>query len=184
MLPSKISKYHIFIFLTILYASFIFYLSSLSDPTTFVSGVAEIQFIQDLGDFLKAHEMRFVLDYIKYSYANMDKIIHMFLYFGLGILLHLAFRNSNNKTLKHYAPVFAIVIGILYGITDEIHQSFVPGRSANILDLLANGIGVVIAQIIFWIAVFKSILLQKEKRFGEFYCKCIKYLKDLFLRHQ
>lgn len=177
---TKISKFHIFTFLSILYAAFIFYLSSLTDPTQLASDFAQLQFIHDMGDFFQRHNMQFAVDLVQYSYENFDKTMHMSLYFVFGLILHLTFRNSENKTLKHYAPIFAIIIGILYGITDEIHQSFVPGRSATTLDLLANSIGVTIAQIIFWLAVFKAVLIQKEKKLTGIFHKGFSYLKALF----
>nr|WP_245312966.1 VanZ family protein [Methanohalophilus levihalophilus] len=176
----KISKFRIFAFLSIVYAIFIFYLSSLSDPTQLASDFAQLQFIHDLGDFFKQHNMQFAVDIVNYSYDNFDKIVHMFLYFGFGILLHLTFRNSNNRTLKHYAPIFAILIGVLYGITDEIHQSFVPGRSATTDDLLANSIGLAIAQIIFWLAIIKALFWKKEKKRTGIFRKAFSYLKALF----
>ena len=37
--------------------------------------------------------------------------------------------------------ILLIAIGTLYGISDEIHQYFIPSRSADILDVLADCIG-------------------------------------------
>ena len=37
--------------------------------------------------------------------------------------------------------VFAIVASTLYGLSDELHQSFVPNRTSDIADLMADGIG-------------------------------------------
>ena len=38
-----------------------------------------------------------------------------------------------------------LVISSLYGLTDEIHQSFVPYRSATVIDLVKDCIGVLVA---------------------------------------
>ncbi len=160
--PLNISKYHIFALLSIIYASFIFYLSSLNDPTILTSEITNFQFIYSLIGFFEEQDVEVAVDFLLFSYEHFDKIVHMILYFGLGILLHLTFSNSDNKTLKHYAPFFAILIGIFYGITDEVHQSFVPGRSANTLDLFANGIGLALAQAIFWIIVLKNVYYNKK----------------------
>ncbi len=37
----------------------------------------------------------------------------------------------------------AIIIGMLYAVTDEIHQSFVPFRSCSFGDWLADALGVI-----------------------------------------
>ncbi|HSH41142.1 MAG TPA: VanZ family protein, partial [Arenicellales bacterium] len=35
----------------------------------------------------------------------------------------------------------ALGLAVLYGISDEWHQSFVPGREPDVLDVLADGVG-------------------------------------------
>ena len=59
----------------------------------------------------------------------------------LSILLLRSFINSKNTTFKENAIHLAIIIAILYGVTDEIHQYFVPGRTFDILDIIANSVG-------------------------------------------
>ncbi len=39
------------------------------------------------------------------------------------------------------AVLVAIVISSLYGVSDEYHQRFVPGRTFDVLDMLADAIG-------------------------------------------
>ncbi|MBI5875471.1 MAG: VanZ family protein [Deltaproteobacteria bacterium] len=70
---------------------------------------------------------------------NTDKIIH-FIEFGiLGILWFRALKTVgvNNKQIVFVA--FAITF--LYGISDEIHQYFVPERDASVFDAVADGLG-------------------------------------------
>jgi len=43
------------------------------------------------------------------------------------------------STLRLYAAAW--VITVLYGISDEIHQAFVPGRSPAVIDVAADGVG-------------------------------------------
>ena len=66
-------------------------------------------------------------------------ILHAIEYAVLSLLLFRAFINS--KTFRENAIHLAIIITILYGITDEIHQNFVPGRVFSGLDIIANSIG-------------------------------------------
>jgi VanZ family protein len=75
----------------------------------------------------------------------------MIVYAVLSILLLRAFNSSKNPTFKENAIYLAIIATILYGITDEIHQYFVPGRVFSHFDLLADSVGsfIVLTKIIF-----------------------------------
>ncbi|WP_094228333.1 VanZ family protein [Methanolobus psychrotolerans] len=156
------NKKYIFIALTVLYAGFIFYLSSQSDLGV-PSSIFKIPIMYELAALLKYIGLGFFIDIAEYGYHNMDKVAHMILYFGLGVLLHLTFRHSEHVVLKKYAAVFAVMLGIIYGITDEFHQSLVPGRTSSIHDLLADGIGVTLAQIIFVILLLMNLRRKKSK---------------------
>ena len=156
------SKKNVFIILTLLYAGFIFYLSSQSD-ISIPSSMFKIPILYELAEILTDLNMDFLIDIAKYVYGNIDKLAHMLLYFGLGLLLHLTFKNSENTILRKYAAILAVLLGIIYGITDEYHQSFVPGRTASLHDLLADGIGVTIAQIIFVILILLNLKRKKGK---------------------
>ena len=73
---------------------------------------------------------------------NFDKLIHCLEYGIFGILLMLAF--CSGQSLKTYkkAVIFSLITGILYGASDEIHQSFVFGRNASLIDWSADIIGI------------------------------------------
>lgn len=72
------------------------------------------------------------------------EIAHFFEFGLLYLFLILAFLSWGELTKgKEY---IAIMISILYGVGDEIHQFFVPFRSASFGDLLKNTTGI----IIFW----------------------------------
>jgi VanZ family protein len=69
-----------------------------------------------------------------------DKIGHLVLYGVMGAAL--AWRRwSSRGRLTHY---FYLVLGLLYAVSDEWHQSFVPGRDASLLDLTADGLGLLL----------------------------------------
>ena len=156
------NKARIFLILSLLYAAMIFYLSSQSDISV-PAGIFEIPFLHTIKDYLENSGLYFVIDLVEYSYYQRDKIAHMFLYFGFGIFLHLTFKNSENKFLRKYAAIFAVILGFIYGITDEIHQLYVPGRTASVHDLLADGIGVIIAQILFILFILLNLKNRKRK---------------------
>jgi VanZ family protein len=67
-----------------------------------------------------------------------DKIIHALVFGGLSFVLHMAWRRSFPGR-PWFWPV--IVITALYGLSDEIHQSFVPGRFMDAWDLMADTVG-------------------------------------------
>jgi VanZ family protein len=69
-----------------------------------------------------------------------DKIAHAVVYAVMGGLAFVAVRRT--WKLKR-ATLVAIAAGIAaaYGLTDEFHQLFVPERSADIYDAVADGLG-------------------------------------------
>jgi VanZ family protein len=159
----KNNRSKIFLLLSLLYAGMIFYLSSRSDIGIPMS-IFKIPLLYTIRDIFESAGLHFVIDLVNYSYDQKDKVAHMFLYFGLGLLLHLTFRNSEHAILRKYAAIFAVLLGFIYGITDELHQSYVPGRTASVHDLLADGIGVTIAQIIFVLLILKNLQNKKKNK--------------------
>ena len=69
-----------------------------------------------------------------------DKVGHLGLYAALGATLAWG-RASSGSRIPH---VLLILLGLLYGVSDELHQRFVPGRNSSLADLAADGIGTVV----------------------------------------
>jgi VanZ family protein len=69
---------------------------------------------------------------------NFDKVIHMCAYIPLAFLIYLSMDRSG---LRRYVFVLAFFAASLYGITDELHQSTVPGRDPAVGDFLADSVG-------------------------------------------
>lgn len=86
-----------------------------------------------------------------------DKFEHFFAYLILTLLLGLTFHfqekcgNLNRNWLRWTA-----IVGIFYGIIDELHQYFIPGRFCEFLDLLSNTLGIVFGIILIKIFIDKS----------------------------
>ena len=70
-----------------------------------------------------------------------DKVLHAVEYAVLGGLCYRAFRWGVNGPVASYALLVAIVTASLYGVTDEVHQFFVPFRESSWLDWLADTAG-------------------------------------------
>jgi VanZ family protein len=79
-----------------------------------------------------------------------DTIPHLFVYLVLGLLLWRATRRGVGSTLA---------VGWAYGLLDEVHQAFVPARSAEARDLLADAVGVALGLIL-------ALFLSRRRRGG------------------
>jgi len=69
----------------------------------------------------------------------LRKCAHLGEYFILGILVMNAVRASKVPMFK--AIVLSALICVLYAVSDEMHQYFVPGREAQVTDVLIDGMG-------------------------------------------
>ncbi len=68
---------------------------------------------------------------------------HVIAYVGLGALTTRA-TAKGLRDVSWRAVVAAITIASLYGVSDEYHQLFVPGRTFDVLDMAADAIGSVL----------------------------------------
>jgi VanZ family protein len=73
----------------------------------------------------------------------IKKSAHMVEY---GILFFLTYRavNFNNKKGERLDYLIAFIFGLFYAFSDEIHQSFVSGRHAKLMDIGFDMLGMVI----------------------------------------
>lgn len=69
---------------------------------------------------------------------NSDKLLHMLAYAVLASLALIAVHDI--RPLRSAASI-TFAMSALYGCVDELHQSFVPGRSMSVLDLIADALG-------------------------------------------
>lgn len=86
--------------------------------------------------------------FLSFLPEGSDKVLHAGAYLVLAALLTLALGN----------PVTAGVAALAYGVTDEIHQMFVPGRFPGVGDLVADAIGAALG------AGLVAYLLHRSKR--------------------
>lgn len=70
-----------------------------------------------------------------------DKLLHFVAYALLGILFFRAYETLPIKNNYKLLIFISIASATLYGISDEIHQYFVPSRYAEVADVVANTIG-------------------------------------------
>jgi len=77
-----------------------------------------------------------------------DKIFHLIAYFFYGLFIQI-FIIGNFHFNKKSALIFTLITGSLFAASDEIHQSFVIGRYADIFDFVANFIGIILSLFLF-----------------------------------
>lgn len=70
-----------------------------------------------------------------------DKVLHAVEYGILAVLCYRAFRWAAGSAIARQAVVLAVLTASVYGITDEVHQAFVPLRESSWQDWLADTIG-------------------------------------------
>src|SRR5262245_23763885 len=79
-----------------------------------------------------------------------DKTLHLSAYFVLGVLTVRAVLGGLPARLTRRGAALALLIAIGYGVFDEVHQAFVPGRTADVFDLIADSAGVAAALVVCW----------------------------------
>ncbi len=77
-----------------------------------------------------------------------DKLLHLVEY--------AAFAAVATWSLSHLVALpraarWAALVGSLYGATDELHQRFVPRRSADLADWVADTLGAVLGALLAWL---------------------------------
>lgn len=75
------------------------------------------------------------------SFQFSDKIFHFLAYAVMGVLFYRAYQTLRIKDNSGKLTLLSVVSASLYGISDEIHQYFVPLRDGDILDAVANTFG-------------------------------------------
>jgi len=118
-------KWAVSLFLALIMAVFIFYVSSIQfEPSTGNgSGILAIAY-------------------------------HFVAFFILSFFLNASIVRGKKKNLG----ILVFLVLFSYAILDELHQSFVPGRSTAIFDVAINFLGIITAQALY----FSSIVLRKR----------------------
>lgn len=81
--------------------------------------------------------------YPNVNFPHSDKIAHIILYLPLGIL------SARIAAWYHKRYTWAFLFCLLYGISDEFHQHFVPTRNCSVDDIFADCLGGLLGIILF-----------------------------------
>lgn len=123
--------------LAILWMALIFYLSHqpVTESNRISTGITEkiVSMVDiDTGDTR--------LNMITFNYL-VRKGAHFMAYFILGILTLNGLKG--NKIYGFKGIALALFICVLYAMSDEVHQLFVPGRSGQISDVILDSVGAI-----------------------------------------
>ena len=141
MVNNSQKSFYTYLILTVLYATMIFYLSSrqtVPQPSDFLM----MDFLLKFAGFIKLIGLEALLIPAYLAYLHLDKFLHVVLFTGFGLLTYLTI---NNTKAAKYAPILVLMIGAIYAVTDEVHQSFVMGRTPSPLDFISDVIGILLA---------------------------------------
>ncbi|HBR14458.1 MAG TPA: hypothetical protein DD723_02810 [Candidatus Omnitrophica bacterium] len=70
-----------------------------------------------------------------------DKVWHLLEYLPFGFLLARALVNTRSSLSRSSMVGLVLLLSFFYGVSDEVHQSFVAGRESALTDVLADTIG-------------------------------------------
>lgn len=102
---------------------------------------------------------------LPFGELNMDSLhfyvrkgAHFFAYFTLGLLVVHALFTSRQRGFR--GMTLALMICVIYAISDEVHQLFIPGRSGEVTDVIIDSAGASVGIMLYGIF---NYLLNKKK---------------------
>lgn len=84
------------------------------------------------------------------SFPFADKIVHFICFGGLAFWVAFGCNISGFRLKEIILPSFIVSF---YGIIDEIHQSFTPGRSSTVSDWIADTLGAILGSFAFFLLI-------------------------------
>jgi VanZ family protein len=84
------------------------------------------------------------------SIPGLDKVAHAVIYGVLAASALYAFTPNSTQYDPRARAAAVVVFCVLFGLVDEYHQSFIPGRWASGWDLVADGLGGAMVAGLWW----------------------------------
>jgi len=75
------------------------------------------------------------------SFEFSDKLLHLAAYAVMGVLFYRAYQTTPFNNNIQMLVLLSLVSASLYGVSDEIHQAFVPARDGSLWDVVADILG-------------------------------------------
>jgi VanZ family protein len=76
----------------------------------------------------------------------LDKVFHFLEYLVFGFLLTRAVSRRTQPETRFRLGITVVIVALIWGAIDELHQAFVPLREASFFDLIADCLGAVVGQ--------------------------------------
>lgn len=83
-------------------------------------------------------------------FPGQDKIAHFIVYGILAVTVIGAHSQEVQRAAPLRVVIRSVIICLLFGISDEFHQYFIPGRSVSFFDLVADVLGAAVV-CFFWL---------------------------------
>lgn len=91
-----------------------------------------------------------------WDFINFDKAAHFTVFVVLSFLLIVGFSKQYTfRVLRYRAELFAVLTSFVYGLLIEVGQAFIPDRSLEMADLLANCLGALTGWVVFYL-IYKA----------------------------
>lgn len=91
------------------------------------------------------------------GFAHSDLVAHMIAYAVLGGAVLYAWSERFKRAHPVKVILYTVAFCLAYGISDEFHQSFIPGRYVSGMDILADTIGAILVTTGWWFYSQKSV---------------------------
>jgi VanZ family protein len=78
---------------------------------------------------------------VGWAVSYPDKLLHFLEYGGLALLLARALNGGIRKPIPASRLVLAGALALIYAVSDEFHQAFVPERTSDWRDVVADAVG-------------------------------------------
>ena len=94
-------------------------------------------------------------------FPMQDKLMHFTAYGVMGFLVSAARQHAARGNPAAFIMTSVVLCG-LYGLSDEYHQSFVPGRDPDVFDLCADVVGALAGTLLVYMLLRNRFVLRAD----------------------
>ena len=103
---------------------------------------------------------------MNFWYNNQSEMIDFFVKVYTNIIRFLSNLFSTYKLEEMNRFSYSLIIGVIYAISDEIHQCFTPGRGPLVTDVIIDTMGVLlgILLVMLVIKIYEKLIIKHKKQ--------------------